>query len=132
MGLGTDHTICKTEFVEAMRARLASDRPELGDTVDKPGAQKNLGAFGLAVYRIATSHAEVVSEADTDAQFWQWFESLENWASEISDWQRSLVKVFANWEPSQPADEALKEAILRLPNPGAPPRPPHSLTGRIQ
>ena len=132
MSLGTDHTICKTEFVEAMRSRLASDRPDLGETVDKPGAQKNLGAFGLAVYRIATAHAEVVSEAVTDTQFWQWIGALEEWLSALSAWQQGMTQTFAEWEPTQPTDQTLQEAISNLREPGLPPRPPTRLRGRIE
>jgi hypothetical protein len=132
MGLGPDNAICKTEFVEAMRARLMQDDPELGATVDKPGAQKTLGAQAEAVYQIATVHAESFSDAGADAAFWQWMADLEEWLHSLSDWQSGVRQAFQNWAPVTPAEQNVRASLLAVPSPGAVPSPPDSLQGKIR
>jgi hypothetical protein len=132
MALGTDNTTCKTEFVEAMRARLvADDLP--GENVDRDDVQKNLGALGQAVFRIATVHAQTNSNAVTDTTFWQWINQVNAWLSALSTWQQGVAQAFANWTPTQPAEQALKTQLVAVPNPGLPPASaPTSLSGRIE
>lgn len=133
MGLGPDNGICKTEFVEAMRARLIADDPKAGDNVDREDVQKNLGALGLAVYRIATVHAETNSDAATDAAFWQWVSDVNAWLSKLSTWQKGVAQAFAAWTPTLPAEQALKTALIAVSDPGSPPASaPTALKGEIE
>jgi hypothetical protein len=133
MSLGANGNVCKNEFIEAMRIRLESDTPGLGATMDKPDAQKNLIAFGTAVHRINTIHAEVVSNSTTDAEFWQWIAKTNAWLSALSAWQEGTSQAFANWTPTQPTEKALKVALMAVPQPGNPPTPvPTLLKGKIQ
>jgi hypothetical protein len=133
MSLGPDNTICKGEFVEAMRARLVEDDPALGAAVDKPGAQKQLGAMGQAVYRIATLHAEATADGETDREFWEWVAAVAEWTAALSQWQTGVVDAVRAWAPTAAAERALQTALLRLPDPGRPPSdPPKQLRGRIQ
>lgn len=126
MGLGTDNETCKTEFVEAMR-------PIAGDNVEVAEVQANLGALGQAVYRIATVHAETVSDETTDATFWQWVADVNAWLSALADWQQDVAQAFANWAPTQPAEQALKTNLVAAPDPGSPPTlTPTNSRGRIE
>lgn len=131
MPLGSDNTVCKMEFVEAMRARLAIDDPALAATVDKPGAQKNLGAMGQAVFRIATEHAQTVSDPATDAAFWAWLLAVNSWLVGAAKWQQDVRAAFNSYAPATPAEQALRNAVLGATLPGNPPVPPAALRGRI-
>lgn len=133
MGLGTDNTICKTEFIEAMRERLEAEEAGLGANVDKPAVQKNLGAMGLAIYRIATMHAETVSGLSTDQSFWKWVADVNSWLLELENWRQGMAQAFANWSPTLPAEQALKAALMAMPSPGSPPaQAPTDLKGKIK
>ena len=133
MSLGADNTICRTEFVEAMRARLIADDPSAGANVDQPAIQANLGALGLAVYRIATVHTETLSDAGTDAAFWQWVADVQAWLAALSDWQSSVAQTFDAWAPTQAAEQILRAALKQIPAPGAPPAlAPTALQGRLE
>jgi hypothetical protein len=132
MGLGSDNTVCKDVYVETMRARLESDEPGLGAAVDKPGAQKNLGAYGEALYRIATEHAETFSDPDADADFWTWIAAVEAWLADMAAWQQGMAAAFNNWDAHGAADQQLKTAITSLSNPASPPPAPASLQGKIR
>jgi hypothetical protein len=114
MTLGADNTICKQEYVDAMR-------PIGGDNVDLPQIQDNLGALGTAVFRLATVHATTASNAASDPAFWAWLAG-------IAAWQSSVVAAVSAWTPTAPAEQALRTALLGIP---APPAPPTSQSGRI-
>ncbi len=133
MGLGPDHEIAKGEFVEAMRARLEAMQEGLGENVDEPDVNANLGALGEAVYRIATVQANTSSSAIEDAQFWSWVNDVNAWLGMLSAWQVGMVQAFESWVPTDPQDQALKATIIALADPGLPPADgPTSLTGRIE
>jgi len=133
MGLGPDNTICKTEFVEAMRARLEAEEPGLGANVDDPSVQENLGALGQAVFQIATVHAEMVSDGVTDAAFWQWIIDANAWLSALATWQQGIAQAFVDWMPTQPAEQALRADLIAVPSPGSPPVfTPTNLRGKIE
>lgn len=119
MSLGPDNTICKKEFVEAMR-------PIAGNNVDLPQINPNFGALGLAIYNIATIDAETTSDKTIDAAFWQWVAALDAW-------QQGVVQAFSNWQPTQPDGQALKAAILAVPTPQSASAPaPTGLKGKIK
>ncbi len=133
MSLGADNTICKGEFVEAMRARLVEDDPALGTAVDKPGAQKQLGAMGQAVYRIATLHAEATSDGASDREFWEWVAAVAQWTADLGAWQAGVVEAARAWAPTSAREQAFRTALLNLRQPGRPPsEPPRQLRGRIR
>ncbi len=133
MALGADNTICKREFVEAMRQRLVEKDPELGKNVDEVEVQKNLGALGTAVQQIATVYAETLSDATTDPAFWQWLGDLDAWLQSLSAWQTGLAAAFQAWAPVTPTEQALKASVLALAAPGPPPAGlPAELLGRIR
>jgi hypothetical protein len=116
-----------------MRARLIADDPGAGANVDQPAIQANLGALGLAVYRIATVHAETVSDAATDAAFWQWVADVQAWLAALSAWQNSVAQAFAAWAPTVPAERTLQAKLTQSPAPGAPPvLAPTALQGRLE
>lgn len=135
-GLGPDKTICKTEFIEAMRAQVLADNPDHPDAaenLDLPEVQRNFAPLGDAVYRIATQRAMTVSHAGDDAAFWKWVADLGAWIEAVSDWQQGVARAVASWTPTNPAEKAFKNAILALPNPGLPPAStPTRLNGRIE
>lgn len=131
-GLGADHTLCKQEFVEAMRKRLNDDNLP-GSNVDDPSVNKNLAALGQAVFRIATVHAQVTSNAGADAAYWQWVADVAAWLAALRAWQTGITAAFTAWVPGTPPDVALKTALLAVPAPGAPPAAaPATLTGRLE
>ena len=133
MGLGPDNEICKTEFVEAMRARLEAETPGSGINVDRDDVKPNLAALGLAVYRIATVHADTISDSTTDATFWQWVSDVNAWLSKLSTWQKGVAQAFAAWTPTLPAEQALKTALIAVADPGSPPASaPTALKGEIE
>jgi hypothetical protein len=130
MSLGIDNTICKTEFVEAMRQRLAADDPSIAANVDLPAVQANLGALGEAVRRIATLHADTSSSSTVDATFWTWIATINTWLNALSTWQVGVATAFQNWTPG--SDAAFRNAVIGLAAPGLPPTAaPTSLTGKI-
>jgi hypothetical protein len=132
MGLGPDREICKTEFVEAMRARLIAEDPSAGANVDTPPIQANFGALGQAIYRIATVHAETASDAASDAAFWQWVSDVNAWLAALSNWQNGVALAFAAWAPTLPAEQALRAALTAVAGPGVLPAvTPTGLRGRI-
>ena len=126
MGLGTNNENCKTEFVEAMR-------PIAGDNVEVEQVQANLGALGLAVHRIITMHAEAVSDETTDEAFWHWVTEVNDWLAALAAWQQGVAQTFADWSPTQPEEETLKNNLTTVPSPGSPPSfTPKSLMGKIR
>ncbi len=132
MGLGPNKDRAAQEFIEAMRARLEADEPGLGANVDQPSVKGNLGALGEAVYNIATVHAETLSDATQDTAFWQWINDVDEWLQEMAAWQQGVTQAFADWAAAGAPDQGLKTAIGALTGPGAPPKPPTSLKGKIQ
>ena len=133
MALGNDNTVCKTELVEAMRARLLADGPEAAAGVDREDVQKNFGALGQAVFRIATVHAATRSDSAADDAFWQWIADTQAWLEALAAWQKGLAEAFDAWQPSLPAEEALRTAVTDLSSPGEPPAAaPTALEGRIE
>jgi hypothetical protein len=133
MSLGSDKAVAATEFVEAMRARLVAQDPALGPNVDDPAVRPNLEALGQAVFRIATVHAESVTDTTSDAAFWQWVADVQNWVTALATWQTGLRSAFSAWAPVQPAEQALKTALLAVAVPPAPPSAaPSSLRGAIE
>ena len=132
MGLGPDKEISKTEFIEAMRARLETQEPGLGDNVDDPSVSANLGALGEAVYKIATVHAETYSNATDDIEFWQWVEDVDEWLHDLADWQQGVTQAFSDWAAAGAANISLKSDITSLSAPGSLPTPPTFLKGRIK
>lgn len=131
MSLGPDNTVCKTEFVEAMRTRLNADGLP-GSNVDEPSVNKNLAALGEAVFRIATVHAATASSAAADAAYWQWVAAVTAWLGQLRAWQTGVTAAFTAWTPTQPAEVALKTALLAVPVGGPPPpAAPATLSGRI-
>lgn len=132
MALGSDNAIAKTEFVEAMRQRLEDEKPGLGANVDEDGVQKNLGALGEAVFRIATVRAETVSDSTMDSAFWKWIADVNLWLSALSAWQQGVATAFSNWTPAQQPEKDLKNAITGLQAPGSPPLSgPSKIRGKI-
>lgn len=121
MSLGPNNAIAATEFVEAMRARLIAQDPALGPNVDDPAVRPNLEALGQAVYRIATVHAETVSDAGSDAQFWAWVNGVQTWVTALAAWQTGVRAAFNAWTPTLPAEQALRAALLAVAVPPAPP-----------
>jgi hypothetical protein len=108
MALGADNTVCKQEFVNAMR-------PIAGKNVDLAEVQANLGALGQAVFRIVAGHAETSSSNSQDAVFWAWIEYVD---TVLATWRQA----FGSWAPTQPAEQALKASLLNT-LPARPPRP---------
>lgn len=133
MALGADKTIAKTEFIEAMRQRLEAQQAGMGANVDQPDVQENLGALGQAVFRIATVHAETTSSSTQDAQFWQWVADVNDWLDDMATWQAAVRTAFNNWTPNGASEVALRNAMLALTSPPAPPvSAPINLRGRVQ
>lgn len=132
MGLGPDKETAKGEFVEAMRARLEAQEPGLGDNVDEPSVNDNLGALGEAVYKIATVHAETLSDSTQDNDFWQWISDVDDWLQDMAQWQQGVTQAFADWAAAGAPNQGLKTDISGLTGPGAPPTPPTSLKGKIR
>lgn len=133
MSLGPDNAVAATAFVEAMRARLVAQDPALGPNVDDPAVRPNLEALGEAVFRIATVHAETVADSASDAQFWAWVAGVQTWVTALAAWQTGVRAAFAAWTPTQPAEQALKTALLAVAVPPAPPAAaPTALRGTIE
>lgn len=133
MSLGSDNKVCKEEFVNAMRARLIAEDPKLGVNVDLPSVNQNLGALGQAVFLIATTHAETVSDKATDTDFWKWITEVNTWLTALSNWQAGITNAFTAYAPLRPEEQALKNAVLGLSSPGSPPaRVPTSQRGKIK
>lgn len=132
MGLGPDKEISKTEFIEAMRARLEAQESGLGANVDDPSVDANLGALGEAVFKIATEHAETLSDATDDNEFWQWVEDVDNWLQNLADWQQGITQAFTSWAAAGAANLSLKTDVTSLTAPGSLPSPPTSQKGRIK
>jgi hypothetical protein len=133
MSLGPNNETCKSELIEAMRARLKAEDPELEANVEREDVKKNLGALGLAIYRIATVRAETIANLSTDPDFWEWIAGVSAWLLELKSWQQGVVEAFANWTPTLPAEQDLKTALLAVPSPGVPPEQvPTALKGKIE
>ncbi|MFH1217120.1 MAG: hypothetical protein V1706_11530 [Pseudomonadota bacterium] len=132
MGLGPNKNITKHEFIEAMRARLEAQEAGLGANVDEQSVSDNLGALGEAVYKIATVHAETLSDDATDHAFWQWVEDVDNWLHKLASWQQGVNQAFSAWAASGTANLQLKSAITALQSPGSLPAPPEELKGKIK
>jgi hypothetical protein len=132
VSLGADNAVCKTEFVEAMRRRLDDDGLP-GTNVDDPGVNKNLGALGQAVFRIATVQAQTRSNAASDAAFWQWVGAVTAWLTALDAWQNGVTAAFTAWAPTTAPELALKAALVAVPAPGLPPGvAPVTIVGRIE
>ena len=133
MSLGADNAVCKQEYIDTMRARMEADKPGSGVNLDNPDVQKTFESFGQAFYRIATVHAETLSDSGADADFWTWINQVSGWLGALATWQVGVAHAFANWSAVGVADQALKSAVTALATPGSPPSPaPTLLRGRIR
>lgn len=133
MSLGPNETICKQEYIAAMRARMEADQPGSGANMDNPDVQKTFDSFGLALYRVMTVQAETKSNAAADAAFWAWIAQVNAWLGAMSVWQKGVAQAFSNWNAVTPQETALKTAITSIASPPAPPvSPPVSLKGKIE
>ena len=134
MALGSDATACTDEFVAAMRARLDQLPQPAGGNADLPSVRANLAALATAVYRVLTAdgRAETTSSSDDDAVFWDWVKSLTAEVAALRTWQQQLTAAAAAWSPADAPGQAFKEALLKLPQPGAVPAAPARLMGRIK
>jgi hypothetical protein len=145
-GLGADHTICKTAFIEAMRAQVFADTlaanagdpaatekaTQAANNMDLPEVQKNFASLGEAVYQILTVHAQTTTSAATDEAFWQWVAGVNTWLAVLAHWQQGVTQAVNAWAAATPVEQALKNAITGLPSPGMPPASaPTSLHGGI-
>jgi len=131
MGLGPDNDIAKTEFINAMRARLEQEDKTLGKNMDDPAVQKNMGALAEAVYRIVTAHTDAVSTPQLDPEFWQWMEQVNHWLKELSEWQKGVAEAMDRWAATTQENLLLKSELAGLKAPGELPAPPTSLKGRL-
>jgi hypothetical protein len=134
MPLGSDASACTDEFVAAMRDRLDQLSPPAGGNVDLPDVRANLGALGAAVYHVLTgpTRAQTVSAAADDATFWGWVTSLTAEVAALRTWQQGVSAAVAAWAPADAPGQALKAALLALPQPGPAPAAPARLIGRIR
>ncbi len=132
MSLGANNTVCKDEYIKAMRARLVAEDPALEANVDTDGVQKNFAALAEALFQILTAKAETSSDAAADPAFWLWAGNMVVWAQAMSTWQTSLRSAFQAWAPVNAPDQAFRTAVLALASPGAPPAAPSSLKGKIK
>jgi hypothetical protein len=130
MSLGPNNTICTEELIRAMRARLERDEPGLGAAVDKPGAQKNLAAYGEAIYQIA-HRATVEADRASDAAFWAWVNALTEYVTGLNKWQQQVSEAFRAWAPTDRSSQQLRAQLLALEPPADLPNPPRRLQGRI-
>jgi hypothetical protein len=127
MALTTDPPVCGEAFVEAMRAN-----PLAGDNVDRDDVKPNLFALGGAVRTILVDEAEIISDAASDAAFWQWVAGLSAWAKQMEAWRSSVRAAFNDWTPADGSGKALKKAVLEASQPPAgPPAAPTRVKGRI-
>lgn len=128
-----DRNNVKDEFVEAMRVRLEADQPGAGENASHPEVQKNLDALGWAVIRTLTEHAEPFSNASNDAAFWNWVTAVNAWLNALAAWQTGVTNAFKNWTTATTAEANLKNAVINVTVPGAPPAvAPASLKGKVR
>jgi hypothetical protein len=133
MGLGPDKEISKSEFIEAMRARLEAEQSGWGKNVDQPSVADNLGALGEAVFKILTIHAETISNSSKETIFWQWVSEINAWLSSVRKWQKGIAGAFQNWAPVSTEGKNLKNAINAISDPGDPPlNAPNRMKGKIE
>jgi hypothetical protein len=128
MTLGTDQdAVCGPEFVHAMR-------PIAGANVDIEAVRNNLHALGLAVYRIATVHAQTLSDEDADGgDFWGWIEDVQAWIEGIAGWQAGVKAAIDAWAPTTPAEQGVRAALRAVAAPpDAPDAAPTELRGVIR
>jgi regulator of protease activity HflC (stomatin/prohibitin superfamily) len=130
MSLGPDKTICRDEYIEAMRQRLIAEDPALAENLENEGVKANFGALAEALFQVLTARAETLSTAAADPAFWQWVASMIVWAQAMTAWQAGVRQAFQNWAAAGP-NVAFKNAVLALSSPGAPPAAPASLKGKI-
>jgi len=131
MGLGPNHNIAKTEFINAMRARLEREDKKLGKNMDDDAVKKNMGALAEAVYRIVTVHTDAVSSPQEDPEFWEWMDQTNRWLQELGQWQKGVAQAMDQWAAATPADLQLKAKLAALTQPGNLPEPPSALKGRL-
>jgi hypothetical protein len=125
MGLGIiEDGIPKQELIDAMK--------KLPDTNVDEAVEKNLGALGEAIYRIATVHAQTISDQSIDNNFWKWVADVNVWLGELEKWQTAIVKAFEDWIPTNPADLDLQTAVKAVSSPGSLPAAPTQLKGKIE
>lgn len=142
-GLGPDYTVCKQQFIAAVQDQIVADllaaNPDDPEAQQKaeaktqtPSIQNSFTPLADAVFRIVTVHAQVSSDSAVDAAFWQWVADVQSWLSALAAWQEGIAQAFAAWAPTQPAEQELQTALLRVASPGpAPAMAPVSLRGRI-
>ncbi|SCY82368.1 hypothetical protein [Desulfoluna spongiiphila] len=131
MGLGPNHDIATTEFINAMRARLEREDENLGKNMDDPAVRKNMGALAEAVYRIVTAHTDAVSSPIEDPEFWEWMDQTNRWLQTLAQWQKGVAQALDRWAAATPADLQLKADLAALTQPEELPEPPTTLKGRL-
>ncbi|VFQ46329.1 hypothetical protein [Desulfoluna butyratoxydans] len=131
MGLGPNHEIATTEFINAMRARLEREDESLGKNMDEPAVRENMGALAEAVYRIVTAHTDAVSSSQEDPPFWEWVDQTHRWLQSLAQWQKGVAEAVDQWAAETPANLQLKADLAALPQPGELPDPPTALKGRL-
>lgn len=143
-GLGPDFTICKQQFIAAVKDQIVQDllaaNPGDPDAEQKatektqtPSIQNSFTPMADAVYRIVAVSARVNSDAAADAAFWQWVASVNAWLAALANWQSGAAQAFAAWAPTLPAEQNLKNALTGLTQPGPPPASaPTGLIGRVE
>jgi hypothetical protein len=143
-GLGPDYTICKQQFIAAVKDQIVRDllaanpgdsaaEQKATEKIQAPSIQNSFTPMADAVYRIVAVSAKVNADAATDTAFWQWVASVNAWLAALASWQNGVAQAFAAWAPTQPAEQNLKNALMSVTQPGPPPtNAPISLTGRIE
>ncbi len=121
----TKNNICKNAFKEAMR-------PISGDNVDLPQVDQNFEALGNAVDNILTQQAETISHKNQDDSFWQWVEAVNQYLSDLSQWQQDVNQVIQQWQPTQVAEQNMKTQLTQLSVSKNIPETPNFLKGKIQ
>jgi hypothetical protein len=123
MGLGADGNTCRDELKNAMRARLEAQKAGSGANVDLPDVTANFGAMGTGIFNILTVDASVSSDNTMDPAYWAWVSAVNAWIS-------GVISAVTSWAPTQPAEQAVRTAILAVPRPPA--TPPTIVKGKIK
>ncbi|HJQ24883.1 MAG TPA: hypothetical protein VKA60_13275 [Blastocatellia bacterium] len=147
-GLGPDNTVCKTAYIDPVRAQVLADQAaaeaagdqeraeQLGKTAANlalPEYQKNIEPMAEAVYRILVEHAKTTSDQALDTVFWQWLADVNDWLVKLRAWQQGVATAFVNWAAAGTADINFQKAVTLLADPGEPPAStPTNLTGRVE
>lgn len=131
-GLGTDHTTCTGDLVEAMRALLDAQDPPRGKNVDLPEVRPNFEALGTGVHAILTDRAQPVTSKDEDLDFWNWVTAVTTYLADLRAWQSGVRQAVQSWTPADLPGQQFKTALLAVALPGTAPGPaPKQLKGRL-